>query len=81
MKKKSYGNHRPRLNARVFEIEDGVSYTKDDVSAPVVNDITIWIVFILMIMSDRWSELLDIKGELPTGIFDKGEELYMEVTQ
>ena len=32
-------------------------------------------------MAGWWSELLDVKGALLTGIFDKGEELYMEVTQ
>ena len=37
--------------------------------------------FVLIIMAGWWSELLDVKGALLTGIFDKGEELYMEVTQ
>ena len=37
--------------------------------------------FVLIIMAGWWSELLDVKGALLTGRFDKGEELYMEVPQ
>ena len=81
MKNKSDGTHRAILNTRVFEQEDGVHQTKYDVSVPVINDITIRIVFILMIMADWWEELLNVKGAFLTGIFDKVEELYMEVTQ
>ena len=77
MKNKSDGTHRAKLNVRIFEKEDDVHYTKDYVSSPVVNKITIWIVFILVIMAAWWSEFSDVKGSLPTGIFDKGEELYM----
>ena len=63
MKKNSYGNHRAILNARGFEKEDGVHYTKDDdVSALVVNYITIRIVFILLIMAAWWSKSLGVKG-------------------
>ena len=60
--KKSDGIHRAILNARGFEPEYGVHYTKDDFSAPVVNDINIRIVLILMIMAAWWEELLDFKG-------------------
>ena len=81
MKKKSDGNHRARLNTRIFEQEDDVHYTKDDVSEPVVNEITIRIVFILMINDAWWEEFLDVKREFLTGIFDKVEELYTEVPQ
>ena len=47
MKNKSDGTHCEILNARGFDQEDGVHYTKYDVSPPVVNDIIIRIVFIL----------------------------------
>ena len=50
-------------------------------SAPVFNVNTINIVSILMIIAGWWAGILDVKEELLTGIFDKGEELYMEVTQ
>ena len=50
MKKKSDGNHRARLNTRIFEQKYSFRYIKDDVSAPVFNDITIWVVFFLMIV-------------------------------
>ena len=81
MKKKSEGTRREILNAVLFEQEDGFHYTKDDVSEPVVNDITIRIVFILMINDAWWEEFLDVKREFLTGIFDKVEELYTEVPQ
>ena len=55
MKKKSdVNNHKifnVRLNARGFDKGDCVNYTKDDVLAQVVNEITIQIVFILMILN------------------------------
>ena len=79
MKNKSDGTHREILNTRGFEQEDDVHYTKDDVSEPVVNEITIWIVFILMIMDAWWEKMLDVKGSFMTGRFDKGEESYIEV--
>ena len=66
MKKKSDGTHRAILNARGFDKSDGVHYTKDYVSAPVFNYITIRVVFILMIMAVWWAELLDVKGAFLT---------------
>ena len=81
MKKKSDGTHRARLNAGGFEQDDGFLYTKDYVLAPVVNDITIRIVFTLMIMDAWWSELWDGKRAFLTVIFNKGEGLYLELTQ
>ena len=77
MKKKSDGTHRARLNAEGFEQDDGVHYTKNYVLAPVVNDITIRIVFTLMIMDAWWSELWDVKRAFLIGRFNKEEELYM----
>ena len=71
MRKKSDGTHHVRLNERVFEQKDGIYYTKDNVLTLVVNDITIRVVFILIIMAAWWAELLDVKGAFPTGIFDK----------
>ena len=72
MKKKSDGTHRERLNPRGFEQEYSVHYNTYYVSAPVVNDITIKIVLILMIVDGWWAELLDVKGAFLTGMFNKG---------
>ena len=47
----------------------------------MVNDITVRIFFVLMIMAASWSEFLYVKGAFLTRIFDKGEELYMKVPQ
>ena len=54
MKKNLDGTNRTRINARLFDQEDGDHYTKYDVSAPVANGITIHIVFILIIMAAWW---------------------------
>ena len=77
MKKKPDSNYCARLNAGGLEQDDGIHYTKDNLLAPVVNDITIRIVFTLMIMAAWWSELWDSKRAFLTGGFNKEEDLYM----
>jgi hypothetical protein len=44
------------------------------VVAPVTNDITIWIVVILMIMAKWVGELLDVKGAFLHGQFGEREK-------
>ena len=51
MKKKANKTFRVRLTALGYEQVDGEHYDKDTPSAPVVNEATIRIVFILMIMA------------------------------
>ena len=81
MKKKPNGTHRARLVARGFEQVDGDHYKADELAAPVVNDMTIRIVFILMIMAKYVGELMDVRGAFLLGEFGKEEKLYMEVPQ
>ena len=54
MRNNSDGTHCARLNERGFYQEGGIYYTKYYVLAPVVNDITIPVVLILMIMDEWW---------------------------
>jgi hypothetical protein len=79
MKKKASGRYKARLNARGYEQVDGVHYDSNDKSAPVAGNMTVLILFVLMIMAGFWSELLDVKGAFLNGRFAEGERLYMYV--
>ena len=81
MKMKSNGTRRARIAVRGFEQKEGVQYYEDDKAAPVVNDITIRIVLVLMIMAGWASHLLDVKGAFLNGRFENGERVIMEVPQ
>jgi len=81
MKKKASGKFRARLNARGFEQLDGIHCDKNTKSAPVTNEITIRIVFILMVMGRLYAELLDVQGAFLKGEFANGESIYIEVPQ
>ena len=82
MKKKANGTCRARMVARGFEQKDGVNYDSTSTSSPVVNEVTIRIVFTLMIMANWASHLLDVKGAFLLGNFEETDEkIYMEVPQ
>jgi hypothetical protein len=81
MKKKANGTIRARLNARGYEQVDGEHYDENAKAAPVVNEATIRIVLILMIMTDWHAEAVDVKGAFLHGEFEKGRRIYMEVPQ
>ena len=81
MKKKPNGTKRARLVARGYEQEDGSHYKSDETAAPVVNDMTIKIVLILMIMARFCAELVDVRGAFLLGEFGNEEHIYMEVPE
>jgi hypothetical protein len=81
MKKKANGTYRARLNARGYEQIDGEHYDENTKAAPVVNEATIRIVLILMVMAGWYCELLDVKGAFLHGEFDKGQKIYMKVPE
>jgi len=81
MKKKPNGTKRARIVARGFEQIDGEHYKSDETAAPVVNDMTIRIVLILMIMARFCGELVDVQGAFLLGEFGTEEKLYMEVPE
>ena len=60
---------------------DGIHYNSNDKAAPVAGNMTVMIMFVLMIMASLWSELLDVKGAFLNGQFAEGEQLYMHVPQ
>jgi hypothetical protein len=59
--KKADGTCRARLTATGYEQIDGLQFDSSDTSAPVVNDTTIRIVFVLMIMAGWTAMLLDVR--------------------
>eukprot|EP00957_Ditylum_brightwellii_P198186 15100927-Ditylum_brightwellii.AAC.1 len=67
MKPKPNGVKHARLNACGFEQVDGLHYDGQDLSAPVVNDMTIRIVFVMIILAAWTSELLDMRGAFLNG--------------
>jgi hypothetical protein len=75
MKKKANGTFRARLNARGYDQIDGEHYDDNTKAAPVVNEATIRIVMILMLMAGWYCELLDVKGAFLHGEFDKGQTI------
>ena len=81
MKKKPNGTKRARLVARGYEQVDGEHYKSDEIAAPVVNDMTIRIVLILMILARFCGELLDVNGAFLLGEFGTEEKLYMKVPE
>ncbi len=79
MKKKASGEFRARLVAGGFKQEEGIHHNKDDLAAPVVNDITIKIMFVLQILADYCDQLVDVKGAFLIGSFDNGEVIHIKV--
>jgi hypothetical protein len=81
MKKKASGKFRARINARGYEQVDGIHYDDTTKSAPVTNDITIRIIFVLMVLASWAGHLVDIRGAFLNGRFGTEEKLYMRVPQ
>jgi hypothetical protein len=79
MKKKSNGDHRARIAARGFKQVDGESYDEDSKAAPVINIVTVRIVFVLLIMANWYAHMVDVNGAFLLGSFEKGRKVYMEV--
>ena len=79
MKKKSDGTYRARMVARGFEQVDGEHYDGHDISSPVASEITIRIVFVLMLMAGFEADILDVCGAFLLGTFDPGHSMYIEV--
>ena len=63
---------RARVNARGYEQVDGIHYDADSMVAPVVNEITIRMVFVLMVMAGWYAEVVDVRGAFLHGEFKEG---------
>jgi hypothetical protein len=74
MKERADGTCRARLTARGYEQIDGLHFDSSDTSVPEVNDTTIRIVFVLMIMAGWTAMLLDVRGAFINGRFKDDEK-------
>ena len=69
------------MNARGFEQNSSEHYNPKDLSSPVTNYITIWVVFIIMLMAGMIGKILDVKGSFLRGKFKNGEKVHMKVPE
>ena len=80
MKKKPSGIFRARLAARGFKQEDGVNYSKDDKSSPVITDMSINICFVLIVLGKWGTRITDVEGAFLNGSFQKrNQKVYTTV--
>ena len=81
MKLKADGTKRARINARGFEQRSGEHYNEMGISSPVVNEASIFIILILMIMAHMYAKLNDVKGAFLNGMFSQGETVHACATR
>lgn len=67
--------------ARGYKQRPGEHYDETGTSSPVVNEVSIFILLILIGMARLYVELNNVKGAFLTGTFSKGEKHYMKVPQ
>ena len=81
MKKKASGKYRARLNARGYEQIDGEHYDEDSKASPVVQDATIFLVFVLIIMFGWYCIIEDVQGAFLHGVFEKDCKIFINIPQ
>jgi len=67
------------VNARGYKQNKGIHYDKSSMAAPVTNDTTIQIIYVLTIL-DGWSPcVIDVQGAFLNVRFGENKHLYMEI--
>ena len=66
---------------RGYEQKEGDHYDGSSISSPVTNDVSIRVLFVLMIMASWEAYLIDVKGAFLYGSFDNNERIYAEIPQ
>ena len=79
MKKKASGAFRARLNARGYEQVDGEHYDSHATFAPVASEMTIMIIFVLIILANWVVHVMDVKGAFLLGDFEKDRKMWMTI--
>ena len=80
MKKKPSGVYRARLALRGFKQKENEQYRKDDKSAPVVNETSIKIVMVLIVLGAWYTKVIDVEGAFLHGYFQRrNEKLYASI--
>jgi Reverse transcriptase (RNA-dependent DNA polymerase) len=62
MKKKANGQFQARITAQGYLQEVGIHYFSDSTAAPVTNETTINIIFVLLTMSNSTAHVVDVRG-------------------
>jgi Reverse transcriptase (RNA-dependent DNA polymerase) len=81
MKKKANGQFRARITAQRYLQEDSIHYFSDSTAAPVTNETTIKIIFVLLTMSNWTARVVNMRGAFLKGRFANGEEMYLKVPE
>ena len=79
MKKKSNGEYRARLNACGYAQVDGVHYDENIKAAPVVNNATVMMTLIIILVMGMYVMVYDVKGAFLNGVFKPEHKVYIRV--
>ena len=79
MKEKANGTYKARCNMQGFEQNDGEHYDSHSISSPVTNDVSIRVMFVIMLMLSWYAYILDVNGAFLHGRFRNGEVIYSEI--
>ena len=74
LKKKSSLKRRVRLNANGFKQIEGVHCDKDDIAAPITNEVTIRVLIVITLVLRFHAGILYVKGTFLQGEFEKNEK-------
>ena len=62
-----------------FKLTQGKSFVNHDISSPVVNDITMQIVLMIMLLGSMHVHLVDVNGGILLGEFKLEEKIFMKI--
>jgi Reverse transcriptase (RNA-dependent DNA polymerase) len=79
MKKKANGAFRARVTARGYEQVNGVHYDEDTKASQVVNEATILITFVLMLLAGWVGYIVDVNGAFLHGHFEEKHKMYLSI--
>jgi Reverse transcriptase (RNA-dependent DNA polymerase) len=79
MKKKANGAFHARVPARGFEQVNGIRYDEDTKASPVMNEATILITFVLMLLAGWVGYIVDVNGVFLHSHFEEKHEMYLSI--
>ena len=79
MKKKSNGKYCARLHTCSYKQECGIHYKYNEISFPIVNDITVQVIFIIILITRFDSHIVDINSTFLLVHFNDKDTIYIEI--
>jgi Reverse transcriptase (RNA-dependent DNA polymerase) len=79
MNKKANGAFRARVTARGYKQVNGIHYDEDTKASPVVNEATILITFVLMLLAGWVGYIVDVNGAFLHGHFEEKHKMYLSI--